>query len=351
MTSNLAAAVINDTSSAILQVPDNKDAKYRLGRFVAWLGETGRAWHEPDLAAYRDHLLRQGKAPATVSAHLSTIRGRYARLVKNDETRTALYTLAAKLPGHSTPADAKAFVDETVTRIQNAIDAKQAPVKVTTKQDRADSEHRRLTSKQASALLATPGVDTLAGLRDTAVIGMLLCTGIREAELSGLDVGDLRQKMGGKMALRIREGKGKKQRLVPYGELDWVLAIVDRWLAGAGIEVGPVFRGVYKNGYRLRPGQLSVRAIEYILASYPIMISGHLVTVAPHDCRRTYARRLYEAGMDVVAIQQNLGHAHLKTTLGYIGTLDADKRQPPKVYDFDLAKLNGLPKKARLIAG
>ena len=54
----------------------------------------------------------------------------------------------------------------------------------------------------------------------------------------------------------------------------------------------------------------------------------------------SYARRLYEAGFDLVAIQQNLGHADVKTTLGYIGELDAEKRRPPAIYAFDLKSLN-----------
>jgi hypothetical protein len=48
---------------------------------------------------------------------------------------------------------------------------------------------------------------------------------------------------------------------------------------------------------------------------------------------------LCEAGMAPVEIQQNLGHAGLKTTLAYIGTLDADRRRPPAVYSFDLSRL------------
>ena len=82
-----------------------------------------------------------------------------------------------------------------------------------------------------------------------------------------------------------------------------------------------------------------MRAVQGILASYPVMIGGELCAVRPHDLRRIYARRLYDVGVDLVAIQQNLGHASLKTTLGYIGELDASKRRPPAVYSFDLCKL------------
>lgn len=120
--------------------------------------------------------------------------------------------------------------------------------------------------------------------------------------------------------------------------------MVDAWLQEAGISEGYVLRGLYKGGKRLRPGHLSVRAIEYVVARYPVMANGHMLTVKPHDLRRTYARRLYEAGVDLLAIQQNLGHADHKTTLGYIGTLDASRRRAPAIYTFDLSRLAERPR-------
>ncbi len=320
----------------------DKDTRYRLGKFVTWMRDQGRDWHQPDLAAYRDHLLASGKAASTVSAHLSTIRAQYRRLLKDNATRELLFAIAAQQA--TGPADQKALVDELTTRIENAINPERSQVKTVTRQDRPDADHLRLTEAQANALLAAPGVSTLRGLRDTSVIALLLCTGIREAELCALDAGDLRQRLGGELALHVREGKGRKERLIPYGELSWVLAIIDRWLSTAGIENGPVFRGLYKGNKRLRPSRLSVRAVGYIVADYPIAVDGQLVTVTPHDLRRTYARRLYEAGVDLVAIQQNLGHSSLQTTLGYVGTLDADKRRAPAIYSFDLGQLNGQQK-------
>jgi integrase/recombinase XerD len=258
----------------------------------------------------------------------------------HDNTRRdALYSLARQHDADAGPADQKAFVDEALARLENAVDPDQCSVTVRTSQDRADADQVRLTAEQVSALLPAPGVDTPQGLRDTAVIAVMLCAGTRKAELAAPDVRDLRQRLGGEPALHVREGKGCKERLVPYGELSWVLAILDRWLAVAGISAGAVFRGFYKGNERLRPGRLSVRAIQCILAGYPVMIDGELVAVKPHGLRRTYARRLYEAGIDLVAIQQNLGHADVKTTLGYIGALDAGKRRAPAIYSFDLNRL------------
>lgn len=323
---------------ATLPIPADadKDTRYRVGKFSNWMEATGAPWYQPDLRGYRDYMNTQGYAPATISAHLSTVRGHYAALLRDRARFFALVTAAGDF------VNQKALVDELIARITNAIDPAAARVKMKTRQDVPDDEYTRLTSEEASALIAAPGVANLAGLRDTSAIALMLCTGIREAELSALDVTDLRQHLGGELALHVREGKGCKERLIPYGELSWVLAIIDRWLAVAGIEDGAVFRGIYKGGQRLRPGRLSVRAIQYILDSYPVMVRGEMRTVKPHDLRRTYARRLFKAGVSPLAIQQNLGHADLKTTLGYIGDLNGKERRAPAVYDFDLRVLNGI---------
>lgn len=315
---------------------ESKDTKHRARRFDAWLASTGRPWHAPDLARYRDALQVEGLAPRSIAAHLATVRGLYRRAIHDNALRDALLAAA---PAGATPADRKAFTDEVLARIENAIQPEAAPVRIITAQDHLDGAAVRLTKSEAEQLLAAPGTRSLVGLRDTAIIALLLCTGIREAELCALQVPDLRQELGGELALWVREGKGAKSRAVPYGDLAWALAIVEAWLAAAGIESGAVFRGFYHGGRVLRDSALTPRAVQQILAGYELMLKGKRATVRPHDLRRTYARRLYEAGLDLVAIQQNLGHASTRTTLGYIGALDADRRRAPAVYSFDLRRL------------
>ena len=338
-----------DSDNFTILVPDDavKDDLHRLTSYVTWLDGEGAHWASPNLAAYRDYLLndytgRNGRplSATSVKAHLATVRGRYKAILRDNRTRDVLYSLT---PAAAPPSDRKAFVDETLERLRNAVDPDNAPVKTVTRQDTPDAEHLRLTSSQASMLLAAPGVDSLRALRDTAVIGLMLCTGIREAELCALDMPDLRQQYGGTLSLHVRKGKGCKERLIPYGDLEFVLAIVDAWLKAAGIEDGAVIRGFYKGGRNVRKSRLTVRAINQILDRYPIMLNGMLKTVNPHDLRRTYARRLYEAGVDLLAIRDNLGHADTKTTLKYIGPMDADSRKPPAVYMFDLSKLINRP--------
>jgi site-specific recombinase XerD len=264
-----------------------------------------------------------------VQAHLATVRGRYAAVLRDNRVRRALYDMA---PAECGPADRKAFVDEALLRLQNAVHPAASAVVIVTQRDAADSEHLRLTPDQVSALLRGPGLDTLAGVRDTAIFALMACTGIREAELCALDVPDLRTQLGGELALRVRAGKGQQQRLVPYGPLDWCLAYVGRWLAAAQITQGAAFRGLYRGGKTVRRTRLSTRAVNDIFNRWPVEIDGVLCAVKPHDLRRTYARRAYEHGMDLERIRQNLGHASVQTTQGYVGTLDAGQRRPPRMF-------------------
>ena len=155
-----------------------------------------------DLAAYRDYLLHDyaqswstsrnkiGLAPATVAAHLSSIRGRYNTLLKSNRVRDQLYN--AMTPPDASPANRKVIVDELLTRVQNTVHPTTALVTVTTSQDKPDSAFLRLTEPQARALIAAPGIETLKGIRNTALLALFLCTGIREMELATLNVEDLR---------------------------------------------------------------------------------------------------------------------------------------------------------------
>lgn len=322
----------------------DKHTRARLSLFAEWQRARRKPWYDIDLKAYRDHLMSyRGFEPVTVSAHLSAVRSRYRRLLADNALRAnwlaAIGEQLRQLNQDDSPANRRALLDEYYTRLRNAIDPQAAPVKHITSQDRPDAVHVRLTQAQAEAMLHAPGTETLPALRDTCVLALMLCTGVREAELCALQIGDLRQTLSGKLALHVRSGKGAKERLIPYGDLVWVLAIVDRWLARAGIRAGHVLRSFWKGKGKLR-GALSVRAIEDIVKRYPVTGEhGNLITVRPHDLRRTYARRQYEAGLDLLSISQNLGHADTKTTLLYIGSLSADQRQAKLAYSFDLSRL------------
>ena len=222
--------------------------------------------------------------------------------------------------------------------IKNAIESINSRVKVMTVQDETDEAFIRLSAAQASRLVQGIKTDTPDGVRDKFMVALLLATGIRAEELLNIQVDDLRTRYGGKLALRIRKGKGNKARSIPYGELESVLILGDQWMKLAGITSGYVFRSVLRQKDKTKApvfrGRLTYNGLLHILTQYPIILEGEMVTLNPHDYRRTYARIQYEAGTDPVAIQQNLGHSEFKTTLRYIGALDGAKRAGKAYIDF-----------------
>src|SRR5690606_26974477 len=154
-------------------------------------------WYAPNLGAYRDDLIAEGLAPSTVSTYLSTIRGAYRKLTRSNGVRDLLMAMA---PPDAPPERKHAIVEEALARLRNATHPDESRVKQIVKQDEATSEHIRLTVAQAGALLYRPGTDTLLGLRDTAILAVFLCTGVREAELADLIVPDLWEELGTELA-------------------------------------------------------------------------------------------------------------------------------------------------------
>lgn len=149
--------------------------------------------------------------------------------------------------------------------------------------------------------------DTGAGRRDRAVVELLYAAGLRVGELVALDLGDvqLRQRMA-----RVR-GKGRKERLVPFGRpaaqaIEAYLPDRARWRRGLADEDDPLF-------VNQRGGRLSDRSIRRLLDG-AVRRSADLNHLHPHALRHAFATHLLEAGMDLRAIQELLGHSSLATT-------------------------------------
>jgi hypothetical protein len=144
-------------------VPEDADehAHHRLGRFQDGMA----AWHTPGLKAYRDAVLSNGKARATVATYLTTARGRCSEIPWGEGTREALSGLASRTLWETeqadTPAECKAFLIKMVNRLGNATDSRSVLVKTKTHQDYPDADHLRMTAEQAPALMAVSGLEAL----------------------------------------------------------------------------------------------------------------------------------------------------------------------------------------------
>ena len=98
-----------------------------------------------------------------------------------------------------------------------------------------------LSVKQAQTLLNTPDVTTTKGLRDRAILAVLLGCGLRRSEVAALATGHVQQRDGRWCIVDLR-GKHGRVRTVPMPT--WVKVATDAWTSAAGIAEGYVFRPV-----------------------------------------------------------------------------------------------------------
>ncbi len=150
--------------------------------------------------------------------------------------------------------------------------------------------------------------------RDLAILELLYASGLRVSELTGLDVDDLDR---AESTVRV-VGKGRKERIVPFGSR--AARALERCLARR--ERGPLF-------VNARGGRLSTRSVRVIVRR-AARAAGITRRVSPHTLRHTFATHLLDAGADLRAIQELLGHSRLSTTQRYTH-VGAD--QLMRVYD------------------
>ncbi len=167
-----------------------------------------------------------------------------------------------------------------------------------------------LTVDDMFRLLDAPPKDTPAGLRDRALLEVVYSCGQRVSELVGLDWADI----DGTLELVRVRGKGGKERLVPIGRK--ALAAVAAYRARLS-ELCPRRRRDEKAVFLNRLGQrLTTRTVARIVDHY-VAASGIATKASPHALRHSFATHLLNAGADLRAIQELLGHASLSTTQKY----------------------------------
>lgn len=167
-----------------------------------------------------------------------------------------------------------------------------------------------LTAKEVEAVLAVPDVSTTYGLRDRAILETFYSTGMRRMELAGLKVADLDFERG---TVMVRQGKGKRDRMVPIGEraLAWITAYLERSRPRilGDFDDGTLFLSQLGQGFGgERLSDLVTACVEK--AGIPKKGSCHLF-------RHTMATLMLENGADIRFLQAILGHSKLDTTQVY----------------------------------
>lgn len=170
-------------------------------------------------------------------------------------------------------------------------------------------QQEALSHNQVRQLLNLPDLSDPLGLRDRVILETFYSTGIRRSELATLEVTDLNYE---RQTLRIRQGKGKKDRIVPLGEntLVWLTRYLEEARPKLALhESRSLFLSVY--GDPFNPDTLSQMVSRWI-RKIEIGRSGSC-----HLLRHTCATHMLENGADIRYIQQLLGHEKLDTTALY----------------------------------
>ena len=167
-----------------------------------------------------------------------------------------------------------------------------------------------LTVNEAEQVLAQPEIHDPLGLRDRAILETFYSTGMRRLELIHLKLFDLDLERG---IVTIRQGKGKKDRVIPIG--DRAVAWVNKYLAESrpllAIEPDDGTLFLSADGVPIGRDHLTFMARGYI-AQTKIGKMG-----ACHLFRHTMATLMLENGADIRFIQQMLGHSKLSSTQIY----------------------------------
>lgn len=165
---------------------------------------------------------------------------------------------------------------------------------------------RTLDVDQVAHLLDIRG-DAVETLRDRAIMELMYSSGLRLAELAGLDINDVDLDDG---SVRVT-GKGGKTRIVPVGR--HAVAALRTWLkvrsGVAAMDSTALFVG--RGG-----GRISVRTIQHRMARWGVE-QGLANRVHPHMLRHSFATHVLESSGDLRAVQELLGHADIKTTQVY----------------------------------
>ena len=244
-----------------------------LAAFAQWCGKQGYDdWARIDATLLRSFAARShagGLNPRSVQRRLSALRTFFAFLIREG--------LATHNPavGVSAPKAAR--------RLPHTLDVDQMA---------------RLLAMKPEGTLPT---------RDLAIMELFYYSGLRLAELIGLDLHDLDLK---DRTVRVL-GKGNKTRIMPVGRQ--AVSALQQWLKERSTLAGVGENAVFLNRRGRRLGARSVQ----LLVAHHARAQGLAVGVHPHLFRHSFATHLLESSRDLRAVQELLGHASISSTQIY----------------------------------
>lgn len=189
-----------------------------------------------------------------------------------------------------------------------------------------------LTTKEIKKMLRQPDTQTVLGFRDRTMLEVLYSTGIRNKELRQLTIEDVNLEAG---LIVIREGKGKKDRVVPVGKI--AARYLETYINGIRPELirsDPTTRTLFLS---LVGCQMDPKTLSHMITKYAKR-AGLKTRVTPHTFRHTCATHMIRNRANIRHVQELLGHNQLTTTQQYVRVTitdlqEAHRRHHPREKD------------------
>jgi integrase/recombinase XerC len=302
------------------------DSNYRrdLVAFADWCdGQNIGAWSGLDSQHIRVHAARchrDGLAPRSIQRRLSALRGFFEYLMREGELKQ---NPAAEIRAPKAPKRLPKALD--VDRMSRLLQTPGgAPPRLAraagvTAAGAAAGHAGAADGASQESPAAADAVESL-DVRDLAIMELFYSSGLRLAELVGLDLVDLDLK---DRTVRVL-GKGSKTRIVPVGAQ--AVVALQAWLRERGglARAGENAVFVGRNGRRLGARAVQLRVAEFAKRA------GIDVKVHPHLFRHSFATHLLESSQDLRGVQELLGHANISTTQVYT---HLDFQHLARIYD------------------
>jgi integrase/recombinase XerC len=235
------------------------------------------------IRVFAAHSHAGGLSPRSVQRRLSAVRSFYEFLLRENQPRRGDKTVPLSDVRRNPAHDVRA--PKAAKRLPETLDPDQ----------------------MARLLDIAPDQPGSFVLRDRAIMELLYSSGLRLAELVGLDMGDLDLAQGMVQVL----GKGQKTRLVPVGSV--AVGVLKQWLLDRAALAKPEEKALFvgRGGRRLGPRAIQTRVAQWARRQ------GLSMHVYPHLFRHSFATHLLESSRELRGVQELLGHADISTTQVY----------------------------------
>lgn len=191
-----------------------------------------------------------------------------------------------------------------------------------------------LNESELKRLFGAIPTDTLAGLRDRAIVALLYASGLRVSELTNLDRNHINLKH---REFTVR-GKGQKDRAVFIDQA--TAELIHTYVSARKDSLPPLFASIGGHSAPDNSGdykRLTPRSVQRIIAHYALL-GGITKHVSPHTLRHSFATDLLMNGADLRSVQTMLGHSNISTTQIYTHVTDPHLKEVHTKFHKDITK-------------